>query len=52
MKSITRRNGASTKSSTPTAGKGRWLPGQFRPVTLPDRRAKASKAACRGKVAY
>jgi hypothetical protein len=53
MKSITRRNGRSQKSSANKAGKARWLPtDNTRPQVFPDRRAKANKAACRGKVAW
>lgn len=53
MKSTTRRNGRSTKSSTSTVGKARWLPTEnTRPQTFADRRAVANKRACRGKVAW
>lgn len=53
MKSTTRRNGASTKSATSTAGKARWLPTQnTRAATFPDRRKVSSKKACRGRVAF
>lgn len=53
MKSTTRRNGRSQKSSTPTAGKGRWLPtDNTRPQVFPDRRAVARKTACRGRVQF
>jgi hypothetical protein len=50
-----RRPQKSKKSPTafPTAAKGRWLPDDTtRPVSFPDRRAVASKKACRGKVAW
>lgn len=52
MKSTTRRNRKGRTSSAPTVAKARWVPGECRPVTMPDRRAKASKEACRGKVAW
>jgi hypothetical protein len=35
----------------PTHAKDRWMPNDTtRPVTFPDRKAVASKKACRGKV--
>jgi hypothetical protein len=53
MKSTTRRNRKGRTSSVSTAGKGRWLPTETtRPTTFADRRAVASKKACRGKVAW
>lgn len=53
MKSTTRRNRKGRTSSASTVGKARWLPTEnTRPQTFADRRAKANKAACRGKVAW
>jgi len=53
MKSTTRRNTKGRTSSVPTKGKARWLPTEnTRPTTFADRRAVASKMACRGKVAW
>jgi hypothetical protein len=52
MKSTTRRNRKGTTSSASKAGKARWLPTQnTRAATFADRRALASKRACRGRVA-
>lgn len=52
MKSTTRRN-RSTKSAISKVGKARWLPTEnTRAATFADRRAVASKRACRGKVAW
>lgn len=53
MKSTTRRNRKGTTSSASKAGKARWLPTKnTRAQTFADRRAVASKRACRGKVAW
>lgn len=52
-KSTTRRNQKGRTSSAPTAGKARWLPSDnTRPTVFADRRAIASKRACRGRVAW
>lgn len=51
MKATTRRNRKGTTSSASKAGKARWLPTEnTRPTTFVDRRAVASKRACRGSV--
>jgi hypothetical protein len=48
-----RRNRRNTETRFPTAVKDRWLPNDnTRAATFADRRAVASKRACRGKVAW
>lgn len=51
MKSPTRRNRKGTTPSVSKAGKARWLPTQnTRPQVFADRKASASRSACRGKI--
>lgn len=53
MKSTTRRNRKGVTSSASKAGKARWLPTEnTRPQVFADRRALASKKACRGRVSF
>jgi hypothetical protein len=53
MKSTTRRNQKGRTASASTVGKARWLPTEnTRARTFADRKAVASKRACRGKVSF